>query len=180
MINICYKDMVSRAKDTASEEVMLKSIDNVQHLLNHVKETCPEYYWEFIRSEQENMFGDHYSEEFALLDVSNMYHTDTNDEIVKGEHWSMAQAAKVAKEFKIENVADLYVALNAFYHDKINLELKWALKDLKNDVDADDLESAAETRAENRIIADTINFWFNDEDAPDGKIWLYMKAMRKE
>lgn len=182
-MKVSYKDMVLRArKEDLGEEVMINSIKNVECLLDSVLETNPELYWNFIRSEQENMFGNHYSEEFALLDVSKMFHTDPDGEVIKGEYWSMTQAEKVARDNKLgtSRAADVYVALNAFYHDKINMEKAWYRKELQDeDLTEEELEERITKIAEARIILDTINFWFKDEDAPDGKIWLYMRAMNK-
>lgn len=31
--------------------------------------------------------------------------------------------------------------------------------------------------SEKKIIEDAINFYFMDDDAPEGKVWIYMCAM---
>lgn len=176
-MNICYKDMVLRAREKGdnSEETMIKSVEHVDSLLSAIKEAHPTLYWQFIRSEQENMFGNHYSEEFAIMDVSKLSHVNSNGEIIRGEYWSMAQVDKVAKENGLDYVADLYVALNLTYHDKINMEIKW-MKDHCRMVDEDEIEE----KALKHIILDAINFWFKDKDIPDGKIWIYMNSLKSK
>lgn len=57
---------------------------------------------------------------------------------------------------------DVYVALNAQYHDYSRLYTEWYSNITNEDLD-------------NKIIASAINFWFKDEDAGTGKVWNYFK-----
>ena len=55
---------------------------------------------------------------------------------------------------------DFAVAITGNWHDKVDLFKKWF-------PDA----------FEERVIEDAINFYFKDQDAPEGKVWHYMIAM---
>lgn len=57
------------------------------------------------------------------------------------------------------NVWDVYVALNAQYHDYYTLYYEW--------LDGD------EAKVHEKTILSAITFWFKDEDAKEGKVWDY-------
>ena len=106
--------------------------------------------------------GPHYNECFARMDVAAMRHKGKAGEH-KGEHWNMEQVATAIKGMSIPgntNIWDVYVALNANWHDKEVKFSEWFGPD-----------------AEKKIIDDAINFYFLDDDAPEGKVWIYMCAM---
>lgn len=150
-----YKEIIKKNWKSGSEEIMNKSVDMVAELLEEMKEVCPKKYWWFIRKQQGLMSGGHYDEEFARYDVKQKYHVDKRGNKVEGEHWSMEQARQVMQENGIggkNTVEDVYVGLNAFWHDL-----------------GCDLE-------ENEVIKAAIAFWFKDADFPDkvGKVWWYM------
>lgn len=150
-----YKEIIKKNWKSGSEEIMNKSVDMVAELLEEMKEVCPKKYWWFIRKQQGLMSGGHYDEDFARYDVKQMYHVDKRGNKVEGEHWSMEQARQVMQENGIggkNTVEDVYVGLNAFWHDL-----------------SCDLE-------ENEVIKAAIAFWFKDADFPDkvGKVWWYM------
>lgn len=150
-----YKEIIKKNWKSGSEEIMNKSVDMVAELLEEMKEVCPKKYWWFIRKQQGLMSGGHYDEEFARYDVKQMYHVDKRGNKVEGEHWSMEQARQVMQENGIggkNTVEDVYVGLNAFWHD------------LGCDLD------------ESEVIKAAVAFWFKDADFPDkvGKVWWYM------
>ncbi|WP_302821608.1 DUF7841 family protein, partial [Parabacteroides goldsteinii] len=97
------------------------------------------------------------------MDVSYMRHKNKAGQEETGEHWSLQQVTTAIKGMSIPgntNIWDVYVALNANWHDKEAKFTEWFGPD-----------------AEKRIVEDAVSFYFNDADAPDGKIWLYMDAM---
>lgn len=122
----------------------------------------PDTYDEAIRDIHEVFCGPHYNECFARMDVAAMRHKGKAGEH-KGEHWNMEQVATAIKGMSIPgntNIWDVYVALNANWHDKEIKFTEWFDHD-----------------AEKKIIEDAINFYFLDDDAPEGKVWIYMCAM---
>lgn len=155
-----YKEIIKKNWKSGSEEIMNKSVDMVAELLEEMKDVCPNKYWHFIRKQQGLMSGGHYDEEFARYDVKQMYHVDKRGNKVEGEHWSMEQARQVMQENGIggkNTVEDVYVGLNAFWHD------------------------LGEELEESEVIKSAIAFWFKDSDFPKsvGKIWWYM-CQKKE
>lgn len=59
---------------------------------------------------------------------------------------------------------DVYVALNAQYHDNINLYEKW-------------FPNATNNEIEDKIVEATISNWFEDEDASSDKVWEYFRVI---
>lgn len=59
---------------------------------------------------------------------------------------------------------DVYVALNAQYHDNIDLYKKW-------------FSNANDSEIEEKIIEATIANWFEDEDASSDKVWEYFRVI---
>ena len=57
---------------------------------------------------------------------------------------------------------DVYVAINAQFHDSARLYTEW-----HNNISREDLDD--------KIITSAVNFWFKDEDAGEGKVWNYFK-----
>lgn len=161
-----YKTMVADARKTGkgTEKTMEASVAHVSDFMEGLREAHPDLYWDFMRSEHSIMHDNHYSEPFALWDVGQMHHTEANGRVAKGEHFSMAEAETIADDNDIKNVADVYVAINATWHDKAVLFAEW--------FEADDVER--------RVIEDAVTFYFKDEDAPEGKIWRYMCAMMQK
>lgn len=58
---------------------------------------------------------------------------------------------------------DVYVAINAQYHDYIRLYSEWFRNINKNELD-------------NKIIESAITFYFKDEDSGSAKTWNYFKT----
>jgi hypothetical protein len=122
-----------------------------------MEEQHPEEYWRFIREQHGILFGDHYDEKFAMYDVAMIRYTNREGKECSGAHWTVEQTCEAVRSMRVpEGVTkwDVYVALNSFYADMCR-EL-----------------------ADDQIIAAACRFYFKDEDAPKGKIWLYMKAMK--
>ncbi|EXZ16481.1 hypothetical protein M071_4176 [Bacteroides fragilis str. Ds-233] len=160
-----YKNMLIGAKNAgvATEKAMWRSIDGLNEMLCKIKEEHPEMFWEFMREQHGIMYGNHYDEAFAKYDVSQMHHTRPDGSKHKGEHWGIDSVREALKGISIPstyNAWDCYVALNANWHDKEVVFKKWFPEN-----------------HEQKVIEDAVDFYFNDEDAPNGKIWLYMSAM---
>ena len=93
--------------------------------------------------------------------VSEMYHTDKG-ETHHGEHFSMQKAEEVFNKYKhiLKNATleEVYIALNAQYHDYCALFKSWF----------------GNTDIDNKIITSAIVFWFKDNDyTKDSKVRNY-------
>ena len=154
-----YRSLIKSAiaQGKSSEDVMWKSVDRVDCLLKEVKEYDPEAYWRFMRKAHEDLHGCHYDQTYAEYDLSKIHYTDRNGVKHEGAHWSKEEviSATANKKFPAGTTdCDKWVAYNATYADFC-----------KRFSDADILEIA-------------YLYFFADEDAPEGKIWRYMSAMR--
>lgn len=159
-----YKKILNDYKNRGSfnEDKMWLSVEALDKaILEELEESNPELYWNFMRDQHEIFCGKHFDEKFAKWEVERMHHDD-----IEGQHWSLADVKSIFENMrsKLPNATtiwDFYVALNANWHDKVDLYKGWF------------------ENYEEKIINDAINFYFMDEDAPDGKIWVYMRAMSK-
>lgn len=147
----------------------LKKVEKASHVLcdalHEFHITDKEKLHELAVEIHEIYDGPYYNEHFAKHDVSKMFHKGMDGMHKEGEHFSTAQARTVLEHYgsKIGSeygIWDVYVALNANYHDKAPLFKKWFPDNY-----------------EDKIIEDAITFYFMDADAPKGKIWEYMQAM---
>lgn len=117
-----YKDMVMKAKaaGVTTEKTMWESIDSFSELLDELKESHPDLYWEFMRKQMGIMYHDHYDEAFALYDVAQLSWTDKSGMKHTGAHWTADQVeqATAGMHFPANtNKWDKYVAFNAAYSD---------------------------------------------------------------
>ena len=159
-----YKEQIReyQAKGLGSEKKMWASIDVMEEAMEKLREKDPEAYDETMRDLHEVFCGPHYNECFARMDVAAMHHKGKSGED-KGEHWNIQQVTAVAKGMSVPgnaNIWDVYVALNSACQDKEVKFTEWFGPD-----------------AEKKIIEDAVNFYFMDDDAPEGKVWIYMCAM---
>lgn len=94
--------------------------------------------------------------------VSEMYHYNMNRKHI-GEHFDMAKAEEVCAKHKSEfvykaSVEDVYVAINATYHDFCCLFKSWFGPNI-----------------DEKIIMLAITFWFKDEDYEGNKVVHYFE-----
>lgn len=139
------------------EDAMWKSVARVDCLLEKLKEEKPQEYWDFIRKAHEDMYGEHFDKQFAEYEVSQMYSTDKDGRGISGAHWTLQEikTATQGKNFpKGTTEWDLFVAYNACAHD------------------------FCKKFSDSEVLDIAYLFFFDDEDAPEGKIWRYMNAMR--
>lgn len=91
-----------------------------------------------------------------------------NGKICKGEIYNYDCAKNVFDKY-VRNINssitvwDVYVAINAQYHDYIRLYSEWFRNINKNELD-------------NKIIEYAITFYFKDEDSGSTKTWNYFKT----
>lgn len=84
-----------------------------------------------------------------------------------GEKYDMQKAHEVCSKFKDKledevEVADVYVAINAQYHDYCELFEKWFGKGNFDDM----------------IFESAISFWFDDVDFGEDKLWKYFNELK--
>lgn len=159
-----YREMVDHAKKAGvtNEKTMWESIDSFSELLDELKESHPQMYWDFMRKQHGIMFHNHYDEHYAVWDVSQMYHTDKSGEKKYGAYWTVEQveAATAGMKFPAGVTRwDRFVAMNAARHD-------WGK-------DFDDTT----------VLKIGYDFYFADDDwSSDTKIWEYIsnKPRKKE
>lgn len=107
---------------------------------------------------------EHFNESYAKYIVSEMYHVENGRRHV-GEKFDMSKAKEVQERYRgiiptDVTVADIYVAINAQYHDYEELFKSW----FGSNIDS-------------KIIESAIVFWFKDIDYKNGfKLTEYFKG----
>lgn len=130
---------------------------------------CEESLFEIMKDFHEKLIGKHFTEPYALYQVSQMYHTNNKGIKIDAPLFSI-EATKKIYDRRIrplnKDIAiwDVYVALNAQYHDNINLYEKW-------------FPNATNNEIEDKIVEATISNWFEDEDASSDKVWEYFRVI---
>lgn len=141
---------------------MRQFFDKVQYNFNHMDENEKEEFLEAMKTVHEGYHGCHFNEHYAKHEVAMMFHIEGNKKYV-GEKFDMAKAREVMDMYRSVipqeyTVSDVYVALNAQYHDYVVLFKSWF-----------------GGNSEHKIIESAINFWFRDDDCPENKVWDYFK-----
>ncbi|UWI19991.1 MAG: hypothetical protein [Bacteriophage sp.] len=104
--------------------------------------------------------GYHFDEYEAKEVVEQMYHVKDNKKYV-GEKYDMNKAHEICERYKevlpddVEPY-DVYVAINAQYHDYAKLFEEW----FGGNID-------------NKVFESAITFWFKDVDFDGDKVWEY-------
>ena len=156
-MEMTYRHMVDHAKKAGvtNEKTMWESIDSFSELLEELKESHPQMYWDFMRKQHGIMFHGHYDQAFAMWDVSQMHSSNKAGEKKEGAHWTCEQIETATAGMRFPAGVtrwDKYVAFNGAFHDF------WKDFDEAN------------------IIKIGYDFWFADEDWPtETKIWEYME-----
>ena len=153
-----YKEMIelAQSRGRGTEQAMLKSIDSISNMLCSLVKHDKKAYWCFMRDQHEILYNYHYSPEFAEWDVSKLEWMDKDGQKHCGAHWTIEEIVSATKGLTFPNGTtdcDKYVAFNVAYSD--------FCKDY----------------SETEIIKIAHQFFFNDSDAPEGKVWHYVKAM---
>jgi hypothetical protein len=106
----------------------------------------------------------HYDKQEAEEIVQSMYHFHNGKKYI-GEYFTFTRAEEVYKEHSLASikatVADVYIALNAQYHDYCVLFYRWFAN---QDIDP-------------YLIVSAVSFWFRDEDYQDeSKVYKYFNG----
>lgn len=147
----------ARRDGVASETVMWQSIDNVDELLEKVREENPCEFKKFMRRQHELMYGPHYNEVMAVEAVEGLTYIDKDGKQREGAYWTMSQIEEATRNMSFPQKTtkwDKYVAFNTF----------------KSDV-AGKLEDT-------EVLTVGHSFFFADPDFDgEGKIWKYMQCV---
>ena len=162
------KIMKDYSLNNVSSNKLFEAIEGLDYIFDYVEDTDKHVFWKAMKDMHENLYGTHFNETYAVYKVSQMYHTKTNGNVCKGEKYTIEEAKNifnkhVASLGKGYTCWDVYVAINAQYHDYINLFKEW----YKNDTEESILD---------KLVKTAIEFWFKDEDYNGCKIWNYFKT----
>ena len=150
--------------------------NNAWDIICHFKEAIcentnvsEESLFEIMKDFHEKLIGKHFTEPYALYQVSQMYHTNNKGIKIDAPLFSIEATKKIYDRRirplnKDVTIWDVYVALNAQYHDNINLYEKW-------------FPNATNNEIEDKIVEATISNWFEDEDASSDKVWEYFRVI---
>lgn len=153
-----YLDMMKAAKKngTFAEKQMWDSVESVSELLDNIKDSHPERYWQFLREQAGIMNGCHYDKAWANWDVSQIVYTDRDGKKHTGAYWTPEQVEEATKAMSFPSGTtkyDKFVAFNSFRAD------------------------TCKVLTDEQVLKAAYQFYFADEDFPKergAKIWLYM------
>lgn len=163
-----YESIIRKYGRAASESKMLASAALVDTVLAGLETDYPDEYWKFMRKQHELWCGPHFDEQYAKWQVSRMYHMEGGNKVC-GQHWTMEDAARIHAANKSRlgadtTVCDVYVAINAQWHDYCVL-----------------MKQLYPSEYESAIVKMAIAFFFEDNDFPDGgKVWWYFASMAQK
>ena len=153
-----YRAMIDEARNRGlvSEDKMYESIASVEQLLECLDEDSR---CRFYRKQHEILYGEHYDETFADMELSEVVYVDRDGKRQVGPRWSCQEVESATKSMSFDNAVtkhDKWVAMNVMYADLCRV--------LSDDV----------------ILQTGYSFFFADEDWPDKdvKIWQYMSAKK--
>lgn len=134
----------------------LESFEGWDRHISERNGIMPEYNRGSIRMNRgmsDEFSGEHFIPSEAEYIVSEMYHTE-NGRRYTGEKYDFEKAKEVCERYRgflpsTVNPVDVYVAINAQYHDYANLFKSWF-----------------GDRIDHKVIESAIVFWFKDEDNP--------------
>lgn len=167
---IIFEEFLNKYIDKGiSSDKLIAAISSLSPIFNKIQIEDDDRYISVLKCFHEQLCGKHFNEYFAKEQVKCMYHTKSNGLICKGEAYCLDFAKRVFNDCvkhinKDITVWDVYVAINAQYHDHVVEYTKWFGKTSKEDID-------------DKLIEGAVNFWFKDEDADDDKVWNYFKTI---
>lgn len=163
-----FKDIIAGYSiNTMPQADLAKGIADFHKVFNHVEAHDKDTFWDAMKEFHECVKGEHFDETYAMYQVSNMYHTKANGVVCRGQIFTV-EDAKAIYDKHVRNINreitcwDVYVAVNAQYHDYIRIYKQW-------------FPNLTEEQLDEKIIHSAINFWFEDEDVGSGKVWNYFK-----
>lgn len=167
---IVFKDFIGKYIDSnIRASNFIEAIAALSPIFDKIRIDDGDDYIKVLKCFHEHLCGPHFNDWFAKEQVKEMYHTKKTGIICKGEVYDIDYARSifnmyVSKINRCITVWDVYVALNAQYHDHVIEYYDWFGNLSKNELDE-------------KVVCATINFWFKDEDAGEDKVWKYFKSI---
>lgn len=117
-----YKEMIeqARGKGIASEAMMWSSIEEVDSMLEKMKDHHKEMYWAFMHNQHKAIYKGHYNEEFAEYELGNVYYINKAGEKTNKPYWTVEQIEEATRGFNYPSGTtkwDKWVAHNVFRSD---------------------------------------------------------------
>lgn len=149
-----YRDSLRTSFDKGQHPEGLEAYEGWDRHITGRKGHMPEYNRGGIRMDRGmsgEFSGEHFLPSEAEYIVSEMYHTE-NGRRYTGEKYDFEKAKEVCERYRgflpsTVTPVDVYVAINAQYHDYANLFKSWF-----------------GDRIDHKVIESAIVFWFKDED----------------
>lgn len=150
-----------------SSNKLITALSTLSPIFTNIRFEDNDKFIKVLKCFHKHICGCHFNDYFTIEQVNNMYHTKSNGTICKGEKYDYEYAKKIYDSYVCKlnteaNVWNVYVAINAQYHDHIIEYTNWFGNITKSDMDC-------------KIIDAAITFWFRDEDSGDNKVWNYFK-----
>lgn len=151
-------------KQAINEAYRRNAIPNANNGTTQNQQVPTQGIWDAIDAELMssgyNDDGYHFNEYEAKEVVEQMYHVKDNKKYI-GEKYDMNKAHEICERYKevLPNdvePCDVYVAINAQYHDYAKLFEEW----FGGNID-------------NKVFESAITFWFKDVDFDGDKVWEY-------
>lgn len=161
-----FKEIIEQYKKSGMNgSEMIEALAGFAPIFDAIKDKDKKLFQKGMRKFHEKAQGPHFDEMYAEAEVREMYHTKRNGSICKGEIFTEDEAERVyerevRRSSSRATIWDVYVALNAQYHDYAKLFKEWFGEN--ND-----------EKIKEKVIESAVCFWFKDEDAEPGKIWRY-------
>lgn len=145
-------------KQAINEAYRRNAIPNANNGTTQNQQVPTQGIWDAI--DVDNDDGYHFDEYEAKEVVEQMYHVKDNKKYI-GEKYDMNKAREICERYKevLPNdvePCDVYVAINAQYHDYAKLFEEW----FGGNID-------------NKVFESAITFWFKDVDFDGDKVWEY-------
>lgn len=134
-------------------------------ILDELDTSDKEKLFRMMLSGDEGATSGHFDESSARQIVAHMYHTHNGRKML-GEKFDMNKAKEVYDRYReiipsSATIADVYIAINAQYHDYYSLMKAWF---------GDNIDT--------KIIESAVNFWFKDDDyRGSSKVYKYFKEV---
>ncbi len=146
------------------EKAMWAATKRVSDFLEEVKEEHSDKFAKLIKETYEDMCGPHYNEEFATLQIEQMFFKDKSEDRHYAPNWSATQYKALFEQNKHRlknknyNYWDWAVTLEMAYTDNHCLLKTW-------------FPNATEEEIKLKSIDVAINYLNDDDDDDDGRIW---------
>lgn len=116
-----YRKMIEEAKGNgvASEAMMWSSIEEVDNMLEKMKDHHKEMYWAFMHNQHKAIYKGHYNEEFATYELTRVYYVK-DGRTTNVPYWTVEEIEEKTKGLTYPSgttIWDKWVAHNTFRSD---------------------------------------------------------------